>query len=252
VPPGAIAFHLHSFSAKTVRSPRKAWLGAFVRQGYCAMVGNVFEPYLEYTHRPQDLLKYLLEGHSFGDAAMWSYPCLSWQGVALGDPLYRPFKVSLAEQLASESKGPFAGYAAIREANRIQAEDGNETAITYLRKAFLDQPSLALSFKLAELYAKTGEKQKALNSLKFVQYLSVLAPDERVLVKRIADLLEILDEKQGAYELYSQLLGEAELDKSLKINLLEDGVGIAGNAGETITETAWSIELQKLKSPAPK
>ena len=36
VPPGAIAYHLHSYSATTVRSASKAWVGPFVAQGYCA------------------------------------------------------------------------------------------------------------------------------------------------------------------------------------------------------------------------
>ena len=77
VPAGAIGFHLHSYSATSVRDP-KTWLGAFVSQGYCATFGNVFEPYLEFTHRPQVLLAHLIAGGHFGDAVMLSMPALSW------------------------------------------------------------------------------------------------------------------------------------------------------------------------------
>ena len=48
-PPGAIAVHMHRFSAHTMRSPSEGWCGPLVaRGGDAATVGNVFEPYLEY------------------------------------------------------------------------------------------------------------------------------------------------------------------------------------------------------------
>ena len=148
VPPGAIGFHLHSFSGTSVRST-KTWLGAFVAQGYCATVGNVYEPYLEYTHRPQVLLAHLMSGGNFGEAVALSMPSLSWQSVAIGDPLYRPFKVSLAEQLKSSEGSTFSAYASIREINRMLAEEGSESAIAYARSKFISQPSLALAYRLA-------------------------------------------------------------------------------------------------------
>ncbi|HEX2860446.1 MAG TPA: hypothetical protein VHN79_02355, partial [Lacunisphaera sp.] len=49
------------------------------------------------------LLRALSEGRNFGDAVYYALPVLSWQAVAIGDPLYRPFKVSLAEQLSRVS-----------------------------------------------------------------------------------------------------------------------------------------------------
>ena len=87
VPPGAIGFHLHSFSATTLRSPNKGWVGPLVEQGYAATIGNVWEPYLEFTHRPQLLLQHLLQGGTFGAAAAYSYPVTSWMGIAVGDRL---------------------------------------------------------------------------------------------------------------------------------------------------------------------
>ncbi|MEC7281050.1 MAG: TIGR03790 family protein, partial [Verrucomicrobiota bacterium] len=152
VPPGAIGFHLHSFSGTSVRSTQ-TWLGAFIAQGYCATVGNVYEPYLEHTHRPQVLLAHLMSGGSFGEAVALSMPSLSWQSVAIGDPLYRPFKVTLAEQLKFSEDSTFTAYACIRETNRILAEEGSELAIAYARSEFISQPSLALAYRLAQLYA---------------------------------------------------------------------------------------------------
>jgi uncharacterized protein (TIGR03790 family) len=91
-PPGAIALHIHSYSAQTLRSDRNAWCGPLVARGAAATMGNVFEPYLDFTHRPDLLLRGLRQGENLGDAAYHALPVLSWQGVLVGDPLYRPFK----------------------------------------------------------------------------------------------------------------------------------------------------------------
>ncbi len=51
-PPGAIIFHIHSFSAHTLRSATEGWTGPLGRPGATATVGNVYEPFLQFTHRP--------------------------------------------------------------------------------------------------------------------------------------------------------------------------------------------------------
>ena len=89
-PPGAIAIHIHSFSAITVRASDKAWLGPLVAKGATATVGNVYEPFLEYTHHPHLFLEALAKGWTLGESAFYSLPVLSWQAVLIGDPLYRP------------------------------------------------------------------------------------------------------------------------------------------------------------------
>ncbi len=88
---GAIAIHLHSFSAQALRSDKKRWCGALLERGAAATVGNVYEPYLQYTHQFDILHDRLLKGYSLVEAAYMAHPTLSWQGVVLGDPLYRPF-----------------------------------------------------------------------------------------------------------------------------------------------------------------
>lgn len=89
--PGAVAVHIHSFSAQTVRSRTKHWVGPLVGAGATATVGNVWEPYLQLTHHLDVFLDALLDGYTFGEATLMSTPALSWMGVAVGDPLYRPF-----------------------------------------------------------------------------------------------------------------------------------------------------------------
>jgi uncharacterized protein (TIGR03790 family) len=248
VPPGAIGFHLHSFSGTSLRST-KTWLGAFVAQGYCVTVGNVYEPYLEYTHRPQVLLAHLMSGGNFGEAVALSTPSLSWQSVAIGDPLYRPFKVSLAEQLKFSEGSTFSAYASIREINRILAEEDSESAIAYARSKFISQPSLALAYRLAQLYANEAKDRDAVEVLKIIRFITKFSPDDFVLVQKIANFLYKLDESEMAFNIYKKLLEERDLDKQLKISLLQGGARIAAAQNEPVTASRWDLEARKLKSP---
>ncbi len=97
-PAGAIAYHLHSFSAQTLRSPTQGWAGPLVARGATVTFGNVYEPYLALTHRPDLLMRALLRGWPVGAAGACATPGLGWQATLIGDPLYRPFAVPLAEQ----------------------------------------------------------------------------------------------------------------------------------------------------------
>ncbi|XHR27999.1 MAG: TIGR03790 family protein [Chthoniobacteraceae bacterium] len=89
--PGAIAFHLHSFSATSLREPLQGWCAPLLEHGAAVTFGNVYEPYLTFTTRPDLLEDQLSGGACFGDAAYGAQPVLSWMSTFVGDPLYRPF-----------------------------------------------------------------------------------------------------------------------------------------------------------------
>ncbi len=88
---GAVAIHLHSFSAEQLTDGTKNWSGALLEKGAAVTIGNVYEPYLHLTHDFSILHQRLLDGYSWGEACWMAMPVTSWQGVVLGDPLYRPF-----------------------------------------------------------------------------------------------------------------------------------------------------------------
>jgi hypothetical protein len=89
---GAVAIHLHSFSAEQLTNTSKNWCAPLLERGAAVTVGNVFEPYLHLTHDLGLLQQRLLEGHSWVEACWMAMPVTSWQGIVLGDPLYRPFR----------------------------------------------------------------------------------------------------------------------------------------------------------------
>ena len=88
---GAIAVHIHSFSAQQMRDPKKNWSAGLLEAGAAVTVGNVYEPYLALTHHLDVLHERLLDGNSWVEASWMAMPSASWQAITLGDPLYRPF-----------------------------------------------------------------------------------------------------------------------------------------------------------------
>jgi uncharacterized protein (TIGR03790 family) len=89
---GAVAMHLHSFSAEQLGNPTKNWSAPLLEKGAAVTIGNVYEPYLNLTHDFGILHQCLLDGDCWVEACWKAIPVASWQGVVLGDPLYQPFK----------------------------------------------------------------------------------------------------------------------------------------------------------------
>lgn len=126
---GAIAVHLHSFSAQNLRHPNTKWVGPLLEKGAAATLGNVYEPYLQVSHNFDLFNKRLLDGSTLVEAAQSSIPALSWQGVVIGDPLYRPFiHINGGGKITEEDKL----YRAINIAFTRWANDP-ETMISKLR-----------------------------------------------------------------------------------------------------------------------
>jgi hypothetical protein len=89
--PGAVAVHIHSFSAATLRDPNANWVAPLLARGAAATVGNVYEPYLQLTAHLNTFNDRLLHGFTFAESAYMATPTLSWMSVMVGDPLYRPY-----------------------------------------------------------------------------------------------------------------------------------------------------------------
>ncbi len=88
---GAIAVHLHSFSATNIRSRDEGWVGALLARGADVSAGNVWEPFLHGSLHLDIFYERLLSGYTLAEASAMATPALSWQGIVIGDPLYRPY-----------------------------------------------------------------------------------------------------------------------------------------------------------------
>jgi len=89
--PGAVAVHIYSFSASTLREPDASWVASLVVKGAAASLGNVYEPYLQLTSYLDTFNDRLLHGFTLAESAFMATPALSWMNVVVGDPLYRPY-----------------------------------------------------------------------------------------------------------------------------------------------------------------
>ena len=88
---GAVAIHIHSYSAATLRNPIGNWCGPLLMAGAAATFGNVYEPYLAFTPQIDIFNERLLDGFTFAEAAWMASRATLWQTTVVGDPLYRPF-----------------------------------------------------------------------------------------------------------------------------------------------------------------
>ena len=88
---GAVAVHLHSYSASTLRSATENWCGPLLAHGAAATLGNVYEPYLALTANLDVFQDRLMTGFTLAESGYMAQRALSWMGVVVGDPLYRPF-----------------------------------------------------------------------------------------------------------------------------------------------------------------
>src|SRR5438067_1128280 len=106
--PGAIAVHIHSFSASTLHDEKANWAGPLLSKGAAATIGNVYEPYLQLTAHLDVFNDRLLHGFTFAESAYMSMPVLSWMSVMVGNPLYRPYAawLELGEKRETEKASP--------------------------------------------------------------------------------------------------------------------------------------------------
>lgn len=153
--PGAVAAHIHSSSAARLRTDTEYWVGPLLARGVCASWGAVSEPYLSGMPHLDVLADRLCRGWTFGESIYAALPVLSWQVAIVGDPLYRPFSLSLDEQIErlEQKADPNMQWAYIRKVNLLAREGRLSRALAYGRDKIASGPHWALAERLADLYA---------------------------------------------------------------------------------------------------
>lgn len=245
--PGAVALHIHSFSADTLHSPTKGWAGPLVARGVAATFGNVFEPYLEFTIRPDLLFSELAAGHTLGDAAYFATPMLSWQAIVIGDPLYRPFKVSLENQLKSFNQLPptLSAYAVIRQAHLLRQQQHPAEALAVMHAAMRKSPHLALALALAHTAVAEHNPKAAVAAVEFAKFFAQIRPEDWVLVREIASILAANNARPSALQIYTVLARSSAPSPGALKELLMEARACADAAGDL----ARSLEFGRLLNP---
>jgi len=203
--PGAIAYHLHSTSAKTLRSKSNYWAGPLLAAGAAAVMGAVDEPYLNFTPDLQIFTDRICTGYSLGESAYFSMRVVSWQITLVGDPLYRPFSVGLEDRIKQLDAANNADveWEHVRRMNFFLNQQQINVALTYGREMLRQRESLVIREKMADLFAKNELWDEALR-----EYLDVVSKTERdatairvgqraILLLRLLNRPEIADKKEA-------------------------------------------------------
>jgi uncharacterized protein (TIGR03790 family) len=252
-PPGAVALHIHSFSAPTMRSADSSWCGPLVARGVAATVGNVFEPYLALTHRPHFLLRALSQGKNFGDAVYYSLPALSWQAVAIGDPLYRPFKVSFDQQLQARDRLPpaLASYVDLRLTNLLVRQGKAAEARTLLQGVMRERPCLAVAVGLAKLAVADDSSAGVVSVLSFASSLKTVRPEDWALLREIAGMLVANHGRTAALQIYINLAGAKPPAPDAQKAMLTEARQTADALGNLKHSLEFARQLSELEPAVP-
>jgi uncharacterized protein (TIGR03790 family) len=210
--PGAFAYHLHSFSADTLRSTTQRWCGPLLAKGATCTMGCVYEPYLTLTPNIALFLERFTIGQfTFGEAAWAAQPALSWQTTVIGDPLYRPFgktPVQLQEELTARHS-PLAEWSYLRLVNVDLARGRSPTyLVNLIETTGVATNSAVLTEKLGDLYASEGKLSAATDAYERALTLNP-SPEQRIRLRlTLADKLLAQDFAAAARRDYQKLLEE--------------------------------------------
>lgn len=110
---GAVAWHLASLEAISLRNPQTQWCGNLLADGACATLGAVAEPYTVAFPKPEEFFGFLASGeYCLVECYARSIMISSWMITLVGDPLYNPYKnskrISLQDVKASPKGSRFA------------------------------------------------------------------------------------------------------------------------------------------------
>ena len=90
--PGAVAYHIASFEAASLRTG-PSWCPNLLEHGVAATLGPTFEPYLTSFPATEEFGSLVLTGQfSMIECYYYTLPFVSWAQVYVGDPLYTPFR----------------------------------------------------------------------------------------------------------------------------------------------------------------
>jgi hypothetical protein len=252
--PGAFAYHLHSFSACTVRSTNRAWVGPLLAKGATITMGCVDEPYLAGTPEIGVFMaRLVLHGFTFGEAAYAGQGVLSWQTTVVGDPLYRPFGRN-PEQVHQELERRQSKYVEWSWLKLVDMNLANGKTvggmITLLEELPATKKSAVLSEKLGDLYAAQGKPSSAVHTYEEALKLDA-SPQQRIrLFLALADKLLALDREQEAYETFQKLLQEFP-DYPGQLSVYQRLLPLAQKLNKKADAEKYEAEIKSL-TPQPK
>ena len=250
--PGAVAYHLHSFSARTIRSAGANWVGPLLARGVTATMGCVAEPYLDLTPHVGVFFTWLVSlRHNFAEAAYASQPVLSWQTTIVGDPLYRPMARAPQElhEGLERAHSDLLPWSFLRVINlNLAAGEPPGKMIEYLTSLPLTGQSALLSEKLGDLFRETKQETRAVDAYRAALRLRPSPGQKLQLEFKVIELLvqagretEALQGYDAFFQAYPKYPGQ--------LRFFEAALPLARKLGETRLADLYDREIQRLTLP---
>lgn len=205
---GAIAVHIHSFSANTLRAADANWVGPLLAKGAAASLGNVYEPFLQLTAHLDIFNDRLLHGFTLAESAYMSMRVVSWMNVTVGDPLYRPYAnwLRIDAKRESRKKNDWKMYRDFAVRNgRLDAEKYR----TALRSAATRAGNGAMLEDLGASEKESGDFAAAAKDLEAARSLYPKPVDRARTALAEVDALLSARDKPGALALIGKMLSAA-------------------------------------------
>ncbi|HWQ90296.1 MAG TPA: TIGR03790 family protein [Clostridia bacterium] len=253
--PGSIAYHLHSFSAASLRTSDRHWVGPLLARGATAAMGSVYEPYLAGT---PDLgvfaTRLIFSSFTFGEAAYACQAVLSWQTTVVGDPLYRPFgdPERLHDDLTKRDS-KLVEWSYLRLLN-LNLANGKPLAdcVALLEQLDLTKRSAVLSEKLADLYAAQGKPASAVHILAQAVNLDPSYQQKVRLLLALAEKQLALNRESDAYATYQSFLQQVP-DYPAKAAVYKQLLTLAQKLDKKADAEKYEAELNRAAPlPPPK
>ena len=253
--PGAIAYHLHSYSAQTLRTTNAHWVGPLLAKGVTATLGCVAEPYLDKTPDVSVLFARLFNtGFSFGEAAYAAITALSWQTTVVGDPLYRPFGASpqLLHQELLRRHSKLIEWSHLRIVALNQATDlpGPEL-IAYLEHEPATRQSAVLQEKLGDLQVAQSKLPEAIRAYTAALQLDPTPQQKVRLSLTVARVLTAHEDFPQAVELYERFLKETP-DYPDPVSVYQKLIVLAKKLGQSAEVERYAREIEGHSTAAGK
>jgi uncharacterized protein (TIGR03790 family) len=252
--PGAFAYHLHSFSAQTLRSTTQKWCGPLLSHGVTATMGCVDEPFLDGTPKIDVFFAgWLPGGFTFGEAAYACQKYVSWQTTVIGDPLYRPFgKTPKSQQDELQQRhSKLLEWSELRYVNEgllLGAKPAE--MLQYLQGPGVPQDSAVLAEKMADLYRMEGEDALAVEALERALKLDPTPQQEVRLTLTLADRLVAAGQELEALALCDNFMKQNP-DYPDAVTLYTKMEALANKLHRTSQAEHFSQEITKLTGGKP-
>ncbi|MBN8247803.1 MAG: TIGR03790 family protein [Verrucomicrobia bacterium] len=251
--PGAIAYHLHSFSAFAPRNTDQNWVGPLVAKGATVTMGCVDEPFLQLSPNFGAFLARFASGMNFAEAGAVGQPALSWQTLLIGDPLYRPFSPDLfARARDLEQRGsPLLSWTLLHRVNSFLQSGGNVSrALADLETVPAAGTNAVLAAKVARLYAEKSRLRQAINwGQKSLASGGVPAERSRLFLE-VADWQRTLGRPEDSLATLAALVKEAPAHPDL-LAIRRRQLELARDLDRADEKAFFQAEVDRLAATAP-